>query len=58
MKTWLFTWNPSRWAWNSRYSKLKREALEKAYVDIGVKELEVKSWDRNQNLKDFLKSLT
>ena len=39
-------------------SKLKREALEKAYVDIGVKEPEVKSWDRNQNLKDFLKSLT
>ena len=39
-------------------SKLKREALEKAYVDIGVKEPEVKSWDRNQNLKDFLKNLT
>lgn len=20
MKTWLFTWNPSRWAWDDRYS--------------------------------------
>lgn len=39
-------------------SKLKREALEKAYVDMGVKEPEVKSWDKNQKLKDFLKSLS
>lgn len=38
-------------------SKLKREALEKAYVDMGVKEPEVKSWDKNQKLKSFLKGL-
>ena len=38
-------------------SKLKREALEKAYEDLGVKEPETKSWDEKSNLKSFLKSL-
>lgn len=38
-------------------SKLKREALEKAYVDIGITEPEVKSWERNTKLKEFLKGL-
>lgn len=38
-------------------SKIKREALEKAYVDIGIVEPEVKSWDKDSKLKEFLKSL-
>ena len=38
-------------------SKLKREALEKAYMDIGITEPKVKSWEKNPKLKEFLKSL-
>lgn len=38
-------------------SKLKREALEKAYEDLGIKEPEMKSWDKNSKLKDFLRNL-
>lgn len=38
-------------------SKLKREALEKAYKDLGIKEPEAKSWDEKSKLKAFLKSL-
>ncbi len=38
-------------------SKIKREALEKAYVDIGIVEPEMKSWDKDSKLKAFLKSL-
>lgn len=38
-------------------SKLKREALEKAYVDVGITEPDVKSWQKNHKLKEFLKSL-
>lgn len=38
-------------------SKLKREALEKAYEDLGIKEPEAKSWDEKSKLKAFLKSL-
>lgn len=38
-------------------SKLKREALEKAYVDLGITEPEIKSWERNTKLKEFLKGL-
>lgn len=39
-------------------SKLKREALEKAYEDLGLKEPETKSWDNKSKLKEFLKSLS
>lgn len=38
-------------------SKIKREALEKAYKDIGISEPEIKSWDKDSKLKTFLKSL-
>lgn len=38
-------------------SKIKREALEKAHVDIGIVEPEIKSWDKDSKLKEFLKSL-
>lgn len=38
-------------------SKLKREVLEKAYEDLGIKEPEAKSWDEKSKLKAFLKSL-
>lgn len=38
-------------------SKLKREALEKAYVAIGITEPTVKTWERNTKLKEFLKGL-
>jgi len=38
-------------------SKLKREALEKAYTDIGITEPEIKSWEKSPKLKEFLKSL-
>ena len=38
-------------------SKAKREALEKAYEDIGIIEPEIKSWDKDSKLKAFLKSL-
>lgn len=38
-------------------SKAKREALEKAYVDVGISEKEANSWDKDPKLKAFLKSL-
>lgn len=38
-------------------SKYKREALEKAYLDVGVIEPEVKSWEKDEKLKAFLKGL-
>ena len=39
-------------------SKMKRKALEEAYVDIGVKEPTVKSWTKNPKLMDYLKGLS
>lgn len=38
-------------------SEQKRKALESAYTAVGITEPEVKSWERNSKLKDFLKSL-
>jgi hypothetical protein len=39
-------------------SKAKREALEKAYADIGLtKPTAQTSWERDPKLKAFLKSL-
>jgi integrase/recombinase XerD len=39
-------------------SKLKREALEKAYADIGVTTIQAqRSWEKDPKLKTFLKSL-
>lgn len=38
-------------------SKHKREALEKAYIDIGTVEPVVKRWERDEKLKAFLKGL-
>ena len=35
----------------------KKEALEKAYESNGIKEPKIKSWEKNNKLKDFLKSL-
>lgn len=38
-------------------SKAKREAIEKAYEQVGIKEPEVKSWEKDLKLKAFLKNL-
>lgn len=38
-------------------SKCKQNALEKAYEDIGIKEPEIKNWEKDPKLKLFLKSL-
>lgn len=38
-------------------SKQKREALEKAYAEVGITEPKVKSWEKNSKLKEYLKSL-
>ena len=38
-------------------SKLKREALEKAYTDIGIEKSAECSWEKDPKLKVFLKSL-
>ena len=38
-------------------SKLKREAIENAYRDIGITEPDVNSWEKDPKLKAFLKSL-
>ena len=38
-------------------SKLKREAIENAYRDLGITEPDVKSWEKDPKLKAFLKSL-
>ncbi len=38
-------------------SKLKREAIENAYRDIGITEPDVNSWEKDPKLKVFLKSL-
>ena len=38
-------------------SKQKREALEKAYEDVGIKEPKLKSWEKNPKLIEMLKNL-
>ncbi len=38
-------------------SKLRREALEKAYVDVGITVQTQRSWEKDPKLKTFLKSL-
>ena len=38
-------------------SKLKREALEKAYADVGITIQAQRSWEKDPKLKTFLKSL-
>ncbi|PXV56008.1 site-specific recombinase XerD [Dysgonomonas alginatilytica] len=38
-------------------SKAKREAIEKAYEQVGIKEPEAKSWEKDLKLKAFLKNL-
>lgn len=38
-------------------SRQKREAFEKAYVDINPAGTNTKSWEKNNNLLDWLKSL-
>ena len=38
-------------------SNAKREALEKAYRDIGITLPKLNSWERDPKLKAFLKSL-
>jgi site-specific recombinase XerD len=38
-------------------SKYKREAFEKAYVETKPEESKTKSWEKNENLLDWLKSL-
>lgn len=38
-------------------SRAKKEALENAYVDVGVTEPEVKPWAKNEKLKAFLRGL-
>lgn len=39
-------------------SKLKREALEKAYVDVKPEKEKEKSWEKNDSLLEWLKSMT
>lgn len=39
-------------------SRQKREALENAYSSVGINEPEIKSWEKNPKLLDFLKNLT
>lgn len=38
-------------------SKAKQEAIERAYEQVGIKEPEVKSWEKDLKLKAFLKNL-
>ena len=38
-------------------SKAKREALEKAYTNLAPDKSSDKAWERNQNLRDWLKGL-
>jgi site-specific recombinase XerD len=38
-------------------SKLKREALEKAYIDLVPENAKTREWEKNKNLLDWLKSL-
>ncbi len=38
-------------------SKHKREALEKAYVDIGPKDKEERLWEKDKNLLEWLQTL-
>lgn len=38
-------------------SKLKREALEKAYIDLIPENAKNREWEKNQNLLEWLKSL-
>jgi hypothetical protein len=37
--------------------KQKREALEKAYEDVGIKEPKLKRWEKNPKLIEMLKNL-
>lgn len=39
-------------------SKMKRKALEEAYIDIGIEEPTVKSWTKDPKLMDYLKRLS
>lgn len=39
-------------------SKMKRKALEEAYIDIGIKEPDEKSWTRDPKLMEYLKELS
>ena len=38
-------------------SKQKREALEKAYIDLIPENAKTREWEKSQNLLDWLKSL-
>lgn len=38
-------------------SKAKREAIEKAYKQVGIEESEVKGWEKDLKLKAYLKNL-
>lgn len=38
-------------------SKAKREALEKAYIDVAPQRTEIPLWERNEDLREWLKSL-
>ena len=38
-------------------SKLKREALEKAYIDLIPENAKKREWEKNQNLLEWLKNL-
>lgn len=37
MKTWLFTWNPSRWAWDSRYDGFLEMKNQIAQADVSYR---------------------
>lgn len=39
-------------------SKAKREALEKAYIDVAPQRSEIPLWERNEDLREWLKSLS
>ncbi len=38
-------------------SKAKQDALEMAYAEVGIKEPEIKTWEKDPKLKAYLKSL-
>ena len=38
-------------------SKQKREALENVYIDVIPEKNDIRSWEKNQGLKEFLKNL-
>lgn len=39
-------------------SKAKQDALEMAYAEVGIKEPEIKTWEKDPKLKTYLKSLS